>query len=233
MLGLLNPIALHEPTPSFSAQGLSRTFAAAVSAAHVAGQQLVIAEVPVPEPEAPTSPDREEESAPDVPVERKEVFYSLPRAGTSEEVESAREEVPRNTKRSEDKRSAHDPWKIQLSILNTTTRTFGPGERGWVGRTVRAERVAERWCRFVTINNLERDKGNHSSHEVSRVLMTVKQGEKIGKDEKVQKGMKMETGPSEKHAEAQRGDKRDSDIGAGVNTQEEGLPLTWSPSPTR
>ncbi|KAF2143773.1 uncharacterized protein K452DRAFT_162112 [Aplosporella prunicola CBS 121167] len=45
-IALLNPLALHAPTPSHSAQGLSRTLAIAVDAAHATGSRLVMAECP-------------------------------------------------------------------------------------------------------------------------------------------------------------------------------------------
>ncbi len=40
------------------------------------------------------------------------------------------------------------PWDEAVSILNVTTKSFGAGERGWVGRTVSLRRIAGRWCRF-------------------------------------------------------------------------------------
>lgn len=43
---------------------------------------------------------------------------------------------------------AKDIWEEQLAILNVTTKSFGAGERGWVGRTVQVRRVVERWCVF-------------------------------------------------------------------------------------
>lgn len=45
ILAILNPIELHRPTSAFSAQGLNRTFAVAVEAAHQTGSKLVMAEV--------------------------------------------------------------------------------------------------------------------------------------------------------------------------------------------
>ncbi|KAK3628317.1 hypothetical protein LTR56_018709 [Elasticomyces elasticus] len=39
-------------------------------------------------------------------------------------------------------------WDEEVSILNVTTKTFGAGERGWVGRTVKLRRIAARWCVF-------------------------------------------------------------------------------------
>lgn len=48
-----------------------------------------------------------------------------------------------------DERDESSPWDEQLSMLNVTTKTFGIGERGWVGRTVSVRQVAGRWCDFV------------------------------------------------------------------------------------
>lgn len=39
-------------------------------------------------------------------------------------------------------------WDQDLSMLNITTKTFGAGERAWVGRTVKIRQVAGRWCEF-------------------------------------------------------------------------------------
>ncbi|KAK3684396.1 hypothetical protein LTR37_020331 [Vermiconidia calcicola] len=39
-------------------------------------------------------------------------------------------------------------WDEHVSILNVTTKSFGVGERGWVGRTVKIRSIAERWCTF-------------------------------------------------------------------------------------
>jgi hypothetical protein len=41
-----------------------------------------------------------------------------------------------------------NPWDDEVSILNVTTKSFGAGERGWVGRTVKVRTIAERWCVF-------------------------------------------------------------------------------------
>lgn len=47
--------------------------------------------------------------------------------------------------------SEANPWNEEVSILNVTTKAFGAGERGWVGRTVKIRAIAERWCRFETL----------------------------------------------------------------------------------
>ena len=44
-----------------------------------------------------------------------------------------------------------DPWDEEVSILNVTTKSFGAGGRGWVGRTVKLRHVAERWCHFEAV----------------------------------------------------------------------------------
>ncbi len=38
-----------------------------------------------------------------------------------------------------------DPWEQHLPILNATSSRFGT-DRGWVGRTISARRVIDRWC---------------------------------------------------------------------------------------
>lgn len=43
---------------------------------------------------------------------------------------------------------ASNPWDDEVSILNVTTKSFGAGERGWVGRTVKVRAVVGRWCVF-------------------------------------------------------------------------------------
>ena len=43
---------------------------------------------------------------------------------------------------------ALSPWDEEVSLLNVTTKSFGAGERGWVGRTVRVRAVVGRWCGF-------------------------------------------------------------------------------------
>lgn len=39
-------------------------------------------------------------------------------------------------------------WDEEISILNVATKTFGAGERGWVGRTVKLKAIASRWFVF-------------------------------------------------------------------------------------
>lgn len=48
-----------------------------------------------------------------------------------------------------------NPWDHDLSMLNITTKTFGGGERGWVGRSVKVRQVARRWFEFRKLE--ERD----------------------------------------------------------------------------
>lgn len=121
---LLNPIGLHRKTTDFSGQGLSKTFAAAVEAAHRSGRHLIIAEC----------------------LEGKEA--AIPQEDI-EQYEDGQE--------AEGRISNSDPWEEEVSILNVTTKSFGAGERGWVGRTVKIRRVAERWCHFEKPFNHESD----------------------------------------------------------------------------
>lgn len=114
LLAILNPIDIHRFTTSFSAQGLNRTFALAVEAAHATRKHLVMVE-------PPEFQHREAEQA----VE-------------GYELES--DAVPAT--------SSASLWDEEVSILNVTTKSFGAGGRGWVGRTVTMKRIAERWCVF-------------------------------------------------------------------------------------
>ncbi|KAF2428284.1 hypothetical protein EJ08DRAFT_592359 [Tothia fuscella] len=97
-LALLNPLQLHKETSSFSAQGLSRTFASAIEAASRSNQKLLIMECP-----SRVTPDA-------------------------------------------------NPWDQEIAILNVTTKSFGAGERGWVGRTVKVKDVVGRWCTFERLD---------------------------------------------------------------------------------
>ncbi|KAJ9644575.1 hypothetical protein H2199_003538 [Coniosporium tulheliwenetii] len=139
ILALLNPLALHRETSSFSAQGLSRTFASAVEAADRNRQKLIIAECVdghvTPEN---VGQDEGDEAMEDVDVR---MAVEAEAAGTGSE-----------------ERSKENPWDQEVGILNVTTRTFGAGERGWVGRTVKIRRVAERWCVF---KSMKRDDSQH------------------------------------------------------------------------
>jgi hypothetical protein len=47
-------------------------------------------------------------------------------------------------------------WDQDLSMLNITTKTFGAGERAWVGRTVKIRQVAGRWCEFQKLEEYSR-----------------------------------------------------------------------------
>ncbi|EMC91594.1 hypothetical protein BAUCODRAFT_126594 [Baudoinia panamericana UAMH 10762] len=49
--------------------------------------------------------------------------------------------------------SATSIWDEEVSILNVTTKSFGVGERGWVGRTVKLRTIAARWCTFRKMND--------------------------------------------------------------------------------
>ena len=114
LLAILNPIDIHRFTTSFSAQGLNRTFALAVEAAHATRKHLIMVEFP-----------------------------EFQHRGAEQDVEGYELEadaVPAA--------SSVDPWDEEVSILNVTTKSFGAGGRGWVGRTVTVRRIAERWCVF-------------------------------------------------------------------------------------
>jgi hypothetical protein len=114
ILAILNPISIHRPTTSFSAQGINRTIALAVDAAHHSQSHLVLAECQLVD----------EHTQLDEPT----LHSDSPEATTEP--------------------SSSTPWDEEVSILNVTTKSFGVGGRGWVGRTVTIRRITERWCHF-------------------------------------------------------------------------------------
>lgn len=119
-LAVLNPIQLHKPTSAFSAQGLNRTLAVAVEAAHQAKRRLVLAECATFGQQ-----DTHDEGE------------GIPGHEDGDVANALEDEV--------------SPWDEEVSILNVTTKTFGAGERGWVGRTVKIRAVAARWSEFRTL----------------------------------------------------------------------------------
>ena len=136
LLAILNPLSIHHDTSSWSAQGLGRTLAAAIAAASRAGQRLILLEDASSEAEPGTVEVQDSSTPPggqgmatqgDGHVS---ISVGLENSGGSD-------------------LNAKSPWMQQVAILNVTTRSFGVGDRGWVGRTVRVRKVAERWCRFV------------------------------------------------------------------------------------
>ena len=127
MLVIVSPISLHRETSAFSAQGLSRAFAAMVEAAFRIRKKLIIAEcsfdkLTVVSPSGIDAPGNEDDE--------ETMIENPPEHGES---------------------AGTNPWDEDVSILNVTTKSFGAGERGWVGRTVKIRHIANRWCRFETI----------------------------------------------------------------------------------
>ncbi|ORY16710.1 hypothetical protein BCR34DRAFT_597419 [Clohesyomyces aquaticus] len=120
---LVNPLALHASTPAYSAQGLSRTFAAAVDTASKLGAELIMVECLGMRREVHLQDEENDQDA------------AMGHVEAEEDLPSAVED---------------DPWDQDLSILNVSAPRFGSGsgERAWAGRTVKAKTVAGRWFRF-------------------------------------------------------------------------------------
>lgn len=130
---LVNPLSLHAPTPSFSAQGLSRSFAAAVETALRVGTKLQMVECLGGWKETRLNDEDEEVDA-------------LMRSGDGGSQAEAEEE---------------DPWEQDVSILNVSAKKFGHGgsDRAWAGRTIKVKRIASRWFGFHNIGDLRRGDG--------------------------------------------------------------------------
>ncbi|KAF2451279.1 hypothetical protein P171DRAFT_425798 [Karstenula rhodostoma CBS 690.94] len=126
---LANPLSLHATAPSFSAQGLSRTFAAAVETSLRVDAQLVLAE---------------SQGAWMQPILLHE----------SENAENDHDESGEGGGRES---SVLDPWEQHVSILNVSAKKFGSGtnDRAWAGRTVKVKRIAARWFRFHKLDEPE------------------------------------------------------------------------------
>lgn len=92
-----------------------------------------------------------------------ETNESEPRAPEEAEAAQHYHPEPENDGEHQPVQRSDDPWDQQLSMLNVTTKTFGVGERGWVGRTVSVRQVAERWCEFTTLSEIVEAGRNHKS----------------------------------------------------------------------
>jgi hypothetical protein len=118
-LVLVNPLALHAPTSSFSAQGLSRTFAAAAETALRTGVQLHIVEC---EGRHVQAEEHDEEDA---------------------DMENAREEIQPHVQTQDPWEQ-----EVSILNVSATRFGSGTNERAWAGRTVKVKRIAGRWFRF-------------------------------------------------------------------------------------
>ena len=116
---LVNVLRLHAPTPSFSAQGLSRTFAAAVEAASRAGAVLEVAECPA----APS-------------------MSGMGEAGVEQGVENGQE-----TTHDEGQEDPWEQ-QVSILNVSARRFGSGNADRAWAGRTVTVKKVAARWFRF-------------------------------------------------------------------------------------
>jgi len=127
---LVNPLALHASTSAYSAQGLSRTFAAAVETAKRIGARLVIVEC--------------------IGLKRERNF-DLDEQDT--DVVMGDDEMSSQQSNGEGSHGAitsENPWDQEVPILNVSARRFGSGngDRSWAGRKVKIMNVAARWCYF-------------------------------------------------------------------------------------
>jgi hypothetical protein len=125
---LVNPLALHASTLSFSAQGLSRTFAAATEMALKANAILHVVECP------------DEGCVSEHKVEGEDMDMNIGE-GTNENHNTAQTD--------------EDPWDQEVAVMNVSARRFGSnsGERAWAGRTIKAKRIAARWFRFQRLDD--------------------------------------------------------------------------------
>jgi hypothetical protein len=133
-LVLVNPLSLHAPTPSFSAQGLSRTFAAAVETALRVGAKLQMVE-------CLGAGERRGETA---------------RSDGDDDEEEVDALLESGDRRIQAEDEEDDPWEQDVSILNVSAKRFTSksGDRAWAGRTIKVKRAAGRWFRFERVDGL-------------------------------------------------------------------------------
>ena len=123
-LVIVNPLALHKPTSSFSVQGLSRLFAAAVETAQRTGATLHLVEC-----EGGRQAQHEH-------VEDDAVMLEGD-AGGGDATE------PQNPWDQD----------VSILNVSARRFGSGVGERAWAGRAVTAKRIAARWFRFHNLTN--------------------------------------------------------------------------------
>ncbi|KAJ4322707.1 hypothetical protein N0V94_002225 [Neodidymelliopsis sp. IMI 364377] len=118
-LVLVNPLALHKPTSSFSVQGLSRTFAAAVETALRTGAALHLVEC------EDRRESRDEDAGEDA---------AMPDDDENADA-MAEEQDPWEQ-------------EVSILNVSARRFGSGAGERAWAGRTIKAKRIAARWFYF-------------------------------------------------------------------------------------
>ncbi len=129
---LVGPLAMHAPTASYSAQGLSRTFAAAAEMALRVGATLELVEC------------HGAQRATDRPGGRGA-------AGDSgeEQADGLAELDPWEQ-------------DVTVLNLSPTRFASGNADRAWAGRTVKVKRVAARWFRFHRLETPRDHEGPHA-----------------------------------------------------------------------
>lgn len=131
---LVNPLALHASTMSFSAQGLSRSFAAVTETALKTHTVLHVVEC-----QPKSRKTRRQDEGEDFDM------------GNREEQGQIIDE------------QGEDPWEQEVSILNVSVRRFGSNssERAWVGRTVKAKSIAARWFQYQKLEDRQTREGQN------------------------------------------------------------------------
>lgn len=126
---MVNPLTLHKPTSSFSAQGLSRTFAAAVETALRTGAVLHVVEC------EGSQQGHGEHIGDNAAVTDGE-----------DEGHTTAEQDPWDQ-------------DVSILNVSARKFGSAAGERAWAGRTVKARRIAARWFRFQDLAGRHANEG--------------------------------------------------------------------------
>jgi len=146
---LVNPLALHASTSSFSAQGLSRTFASAAETASKTGAVLYMVECQGKQRDMAEHNEQDNNEQDNNEQDNNEQDNNEQDNNEQDNNEQDTEMVDEH-----EQTRAHveegDPWDQEVSILNVSARRFGSGssDRAWAGRTVKARSIAARWFQF-------------------------------------------------------------------------------------
>ena len=135
ILAICNSVSLHKKTPSFSAQGLGKMIAAAISAANFTNRNLIFSELSGLQSHN-SDLDQSEESDIHNGLDNEDAQFESVLAANHDVEEDHQNEGLDNI------------WYQNVPLTNTTTRTFGSLESAWLGRTVTIKNVFERWCEY-------------------------------------------------------------------------------------
>jgi hypothetical protein len=173
---LVNPLALHASTMSFSAQGLSRSFAAVTETALKTHTVLHVVEC---QPKSRKTKQHDKRGDFDmgnrdeqgqiigeqgqIIGEQGQIIGEQGQIiGEQGQIIGEQGQIIGELGQIIDEQG-EDPWEQEVSILNVSVRRFGSNssERAWVGRTVKAKSIAARWFQYQRLEDRQTREGQN------------------------------------------------------------------------